>query len=51
MVEKLENYKWNSYGMYIGDEKENIITTIKILSYFSNGNQRKKYKNFVNSKL
>lgn len=51
MVEKPENYKWSSYGMYIGDKHEYLITTSKILSYFSSGNQRQRYKDFVDSKV
>ncbi|MGH4120753.1 transposase [Clostridium sp.] len=49
MVEKPEDYKWSSYGMYIGDRKEELITSNKILSYFSNDNKRKRYKEFVDS--
>jgi len=49
MVKNPEDYKWSSYGMYIGDIKEELITSNKILSYFFNVNQRKKYKDFVDS--
>ena len=51
MVLKPEEYKWSSYAMYIGNVKEELITTNKILSYFSSGSQRKRYKNFVDSKV
>ena len=51
MVEKPEDYKWSSFGMYIGDKKEELITSNRILSYFINVNKRKKYKDFVDSKL
>lgn len=49
MVERPEDYKWSSYGMYIGHKKGELITSNKILSYFSNGNQRKRYKEFIDS--
>lgn len=39
MVEKPEEYKWSSYGIYIGDKSEELITSDKTLSYFSNGNE------------
>ncbi|MGH4125756.1 MAG: hypothetical protein ACREV6_22830 [Clostridium sp.] len=51
MVEKPEDYKWSSYGMYIGDKKEELITSNKILSYFSKSNQRKRYKDFIDSSV
>ena len=46
MVETPEQYKWSSYGMYIGDKQEKLITSEKILSYFESSNQREGYKNW-----
>lgn len=51
IVEKPEDYKWSSYGMYIGDKKEKLITSNKVLSYFIQDNQRESYKYFVDSKI
>jgi len=51
MVEKPEDYKWSSYGMYIGSKKEKLITSNKILAYFSNENQRTRYKDFIDSRI
>ena len=50
-----EKYKWEQLDKvhltlkFIGDIKEELITSNKILSYFFNVNQRKKYKDFVDS--
>lgn len=44
MVNMPEEYKWSSYLMYIGNEKEKIIVSESILNYFKN---RKLYKIFV----
>lgn len=51
MVEKPEDYKWSSYGMYIEYKKEKLITSNKILDYFSNENQRTRYKDFIDSRI
>lgn len=50
MVDKPIDYKWSSYGVYMGKVKSDIVTDEKILSYFK-GNSRKLYKNYVESKL
>lgn len=47
MVKKAEEYKWSSFSMYIGERKEEIINSEKILSYFKEDNQRQLYKVFV----
>ena len=48
MTEKPENYEWSSYSMYIGNQKEDLIHSGQILSYFiSNG--RESYKTYVES--
>lgn len=44
MVEKPEDYRWSSYGMYIGNKKEKLITSNKVLAYFLKANKRKEYK-------
>ena len=48
MVEMPENYKWSTYAMYIGKEREKIICSDRILSYFNGGN-RELYKMYVES--
>lgn len=44
MVIMPEQHKWGSYSMYIGKEREKIISSERILNYFSN---REAYKTFV----
>lgn len=46
MVEEPGNYKWSSYSMYIGKEKEDIVRSEIILSYFI-GDRRELYKRYV----
>ncbi|MFT8313931.1 MAG: transposase [Clostridium sp.] len=50
MVQKPEFYKWSSYSMYIGNEKEKLSCSDKILSYFKDKN-RELYKGFVESAI
>ena len=50
MVEKPECYEWSSYSMYIGNQKENLICSEGLLSYFNNKN-RELYKRFVESAI
>ncbi|UZW16035.1 transposase [Clostridium pasteurianum] len=50
MVRKPEFYKWSSYSMYIGSEKEKLICSDKILSYFKDRN-RDLYKKYVESAI
>ena len=45
MVEKPEDYCWSSYSMYIGKEKEKLINSESILSYFKGS--RDLYKQYV----
>lgn len=47
IVDKAEEYEWSSYRMYIGNKKEKLITSSKVLSYFSKSNARELYKDFV----
>lgn len=49
MVNKSEEYKWSSYSMTIGIEKEKIINSEKILEYFQSNYKRELYKYFVES--
>ena len=49
MVNKPEEYKWSSYSMTIGIEKEKIINSEKILEYFQSNYKRELYKYFVES--
>jgi REP element-mobilizing transposase RayT len=46
IVIKAEEYKWSSYGIYIGKRRDNIIKTEAILSYF-NRNKKAQYRKFV----
>lgn len=50
MVDVPLEYKWSSYGVYMGQAKSEIVTDEKILSYFKD-NSRQLYKNYVESKL
>ena len=47
MVNRLEEYEYSSYSMYIGKKEERLISSEKILSCFKDNNKRKLYKNFV----
>ena len=49
MVEDAQNYKWSSYRMYLGLEREELIKSQNILAYFKNNNCRELYKQFVES--
>lgn len=46
ITERPEDYEWSSYSMYMGSEKENLISSNRILSYF-NYNNRDLYKGYV----
>jgi len=46
MVSVPQECKWSSYGMYIGNEKEQLINSDYILSYLKN-KDRKLYKSYV----
>jgi hypothetical protein len=45
--EGLGDYKYSSYGNYLGLFKQNWVKTDKILSYFQEGNPRSSYRSFV----
>lgn len=49
MVKEAENYKWSSYGMYLGLECEKLIKSQNILAYFRKANCRELYRRFVES--
>ncbi len=49
MVKKPEEYKWSSYSMYIGLEKEKLINSDKILNYFKKEERKKLYQKYVES--
>ena len=51
MVEDAQNYKWSSYSMYLGLEREELIKSQNILAYFKNDNCRELYKQFVESAI
>lgn len=50
MVERPIEYKWSSYGVYMGQVKSDIVNEQKILSYFKD-NSRELYIEYVESKL
>lgn len=50
MVERPIEYKWSSYGVYMGQVKSDIVNEQKILSYFKD-NSRDLYREYVESKL
>ena len=50
MIKKPEDYKWSSYCMYIGNEKEEFVCSNRILSYFKDNN-RESYKKYVESAI
>jgi putative transposase len=49
MVDKPEDYKWSSYTMYTGEKDEVLITSHRVLSYFKKGEEKRLYKEFVES--
>ncbi|WP_027623913.1 transposase [Clostridium lundense] len=51
MVRRPEEYKWSSYNMYIGEKRENIISSDRVFSYFQQDNKRELYKRFVESAM
>lgn len=51
MVSKPEQYQWSSYGMYIGLNKEKLISSEKVLACFKKENDRELYKEFVESAI
>ena len=50
MVEKPENYEWSTYSMYIGKDKEKLICSDTLLSYFNNKN-RESYKKYIDNAI
>ena len=49
MVAKPEECQWSSYSMYIGQKRERLISSDKVLCYFEQENKRELYKKFVES--
>jgi putative transposase len=47
MVERPEEYEYNSYRMYIGNKKEKLISSERVLSFFKEETKRELYKVFV----
>ena len=50
MVDTPIEYKWSSYGVYMGQVKNDMVNFKKILSYFKD-NSKQLYKEYVESKL
>ena len=48
IVSKLEDYPWSSYRAYILQEKNPLVTTEQILSYFPNSNPDE-YDKYINT--
>lgn len=44
-------YKWSSYKIYIGEEKEKLISSEKIFMYYKEENKYKLYRDFVESAI
>lgn len=53
VVNNPEDYKWSSYGYYIGKEKDSLVDTELVLSQFQSAfkDEHKIYEDFVNEKL
>lgn len=51
MVKKPEYYQWSSYSMFIGLNREKLINSEPILSYFKTNKSREFYKSFVESAI
>ena len=51
MVDKPEDYKWSSYPMIIGEIKEKLVDSDKVLNYFTVEDKRKAYKEFVEKEI
>ena len=51
MVKSPEEYQWSSYKIYIGEEKEKLVSKEKIFQYFRGENKYKLYRNFVESAI
>jgi len=51
MVKNPEEYPWSSYKIYIGEEKEKLISSEKIFLYFKEENKHKLYRDFVESNI
>ena len=47
MVENPEDYEWSSYKIYIGKEKEKLISSERIFLYFKKENKYNLYREFV----
>ncbi|MGH4123087.1 MAG: transposase [Clostridium sp.] len=51
MVNKPAEYKWSSYGIFIGLVKERFTVSQNILSYFKRDNNKELYRKFVESAI
>ncbi|HEY8890497.1 MAG TPA: transposase [Clostridium sp.] len=51
MVKMPEEYEWSSYKIYIGEEKDKLISSETILLYFKEDNKHKLYRDFVESDI
>ncbi len=51
MVKNPEEYEHSSYSMYIGNKKEKLITSERVLSYFKEDLKRELYRGFVEKSI
>ncbi|WP_298846850.1 transposase [Clostridium sp.] len=51
MVNKPEEYKWSSYGIFMGIVEERFTVSLNILCYFKSDNSKELYRNFVESAI
>lgn len=51
IVTRAEDYMWSSYNMYIGNVDNNIISSNNILYYFKEKDEKKAYKQFIESSI
>lgn len=51
MVKSPEEYPWSSYKIYIGEEKEKLISSEIIFQNFREENKHKLYRSFVESAI
>ena len=51
MVERPEDYRWSTHGIFIGIVEEKFTVSQNILCYFKRGNNKELYKSFVESAI
>ncbi|MPW26890.1 transposase [Alkalibaculum sp. M08DMB] len=46
IVDKIEDYRWSSYNVYISKDKDNIVNKKKIITYFEGKSEKESIKEF-----